>query len=176
MAFTRKHKESLLEQYTQWISESQAIFVMDFGKMTMRSIDGLRSRVRSEADGHVHVVKNTIFKMALDQAGYSYEEGFTGRSIIGFATNDAPAMAKVLNDVCKGTVFEFKTGYLDAKALSVTDIKSLAELPPLPVVRATLLGVISAPASKLVRTLAEPARSMAAVVKAYSESDAAVAA
>jgi len=39
----------------------------------------------------------------------------------------------------------------------------------MPVMRATLLGVISAPASKFVRTLAEPARSMAAVVKAYSE-------
>jgi len=42
-------------------------------------------------------------------------------------------------------------------------------LPSLPVMRATLLGTISAPASKLVRTLAEPARSLASVVKAYSE-------
>jgi len=48
-------------------------------------------------------------------------------------------------------------------------VKALADLPPLPVMQATLLGVISAPATKLVRTLAEPARSMAAVVKAYSE-------
>jgi len=45
----------------------------------------------------------------------------------------------------------------------------LAELPPLPVMRATLLGTIMAPASKLVRTIAEPARGLAAVVKAYSE-------
>ena len=53
----------------------------------------------------------------------------------------------------------------------ITDkqVKSLADLPSLPVMRAMLLGVISAPATKLVRTLAEPARSMAAVVKAYSE-------
>ena len=42
---------------------------------------------------------------------------------------------------------------------------------PMPVMRATLLGVISAPASKLVRTLAEPARSMAAVIKGYSEKE-----
>jgi len=43
----------------------------------------------------------------------------------------------------------------------------------LPVIRAQLLGTIQAPASKLVRTLAEPARGLAAVIKAYAESEAA---
>jgi large subunit ribosomal protein L10 len=43
-------------------------------------------------------------------------------------------------------------------------------MPPLPVMRATLLGVLQAPAGKLVRTLAEPARGLAAVIKARSES------
>jgi large subunit ribosomal protein L10 len=55
-------------------------------------------------------------------------------------------------------------------------VKALAELPPLPVVRAQLLGTILAPASKLVRTLAEPARQVAAVLKAYADKDAAVSA
>jgi large subunit ribosomal protein L10 len=48
-------------------------------------------------------------------------------------------------------------------------VKALAELPSLPVMRAKMLGVINAPASQLVRTLAEPARQMAYVIKAYSE-------
>ncbi|MBI9051988.1 MAG: 50S ribosomal protein L10 [Anaerolineaceae bacterium] len=172
MAFTRKQKESLLKEYSQWISDSQAYFVLSYGNMTMRSIDELRARIRNEADGHIHVVKNTLFKLAMDQAGVSYDTGFTGRSLIGFANSDAPTLAKILNESCKGNVFEFKIGYFDGKTLSVNEIKALAELPPLPVMRATLLGVISAPASKLVRTLAEPARSMAAVVKSYSEADA----
>jgi len=62
-----------------------------------------------------------------------------------------------------------KGGFLGKVIISETQVKALADLPPLPVMQATLLGVISAPATKLVRTLAEPARSMAAVVKAYSE-------
>jgi large subunit ribosomal protein L10 len=45
----------------------------------------------------------------------------------------------------------------------------LAELPPLPVVRSQLLGVLQAPAGKLVRTIAEPARSLAAVFQAYAD-------
>ena len=69
-----------------------------------------------------------------------------------------------------------KGGYLDGQAISARQVKSLAELPPLPVMRAQLLGVISAPATKFVRTLAEPARSVAGVLKAYSEKEAAPAA
>ena len=169
MAFTRKHKEEILKQYNEWLSESNAFFVMTYGNMTMRTIDDLRAKIRNEADGHVNVVKNTLFKLALDQAGISYSDEFAGRSIVGFAKSDAPAMAKLLNEATKNKMFEFKIGYFDGKALSVNEVKALADLPPLPVMRATLLGTISAPASKLVRTLAEPARSMAAVVKAYSE-------
>jgi large subunit ribosomal protein L10 len=176
LAFTRKHKEEMLAQYSEWISGSQAIFVMDYAKMTMRNIDELRNRVRNESNGHVHVVKNTLFKMALEQAGYQFKDEFSGRSIIGFTNSDAPVLAKVLSETCKGNVFEFKAGYLDGILLNANEVKSLADLPPLPVMRATLLGVISAPASKLVRTLAEPARSMAAVVKAHSEPESAIAA
>ena len=62
-----------------------------------------------------------------------------------------------------------KGGYLGNKSISKAQVEALAELPPLPVMRATLLGTIMAPASKLVRTIAEPARGLAAVVKAYSE-------
>ena len=62
-----------------------------------------------------------------------------------------------------------KGGFLDAKALNSAQVKSLASLPPLPVLRAQLLGILQAPASKLVRTLAEPGRSLAYVVKAYSD-------
>ena len=50
--------------------------------------------------------------------------------------------------------------------ISPTKVQALADLPPLEVMRARLLGTILAPASQLVRTLAEPARGLAAVVQA----------
>ncbi|HOF28577.1 MAG TPA: hypothetical protein PLY06_04380, partial [Anaerolineaceae bacterium] len=59
--------------------------------------------------------------------------------------------------------------YLDKASLTVRQVKALSDLPTLPVMRAMLLGTILAPASKLVRTLAEPARGLAAVIKANSE-------
>jgi large subunit ribosomal protein L10 len=62
---------------------------------------------------------------------------------------------------------------LEKQALTPDGVKALAELPPLPVVRAQLLGTLLAPAGKLVRTLAEPGRMIAAVIKAHAELEAA---
>jgi large subunit ribosomal protein L10 len=70
----------------------------------------------------------------------------------------------------KGRDFiKVKGGFMGGQSLSAAQVKALAEMPPLPVVRAQLLGVLLAPAGKLVRTIAEPARGLAAVVKAFAE-------
>jgi len=64
---------------------------------------------------------------------------------------------------------KLKGGFLDKQTLSAAQVKALADLPPLPVVRAQLLGVLQAPAGKLVRTLARTCPSLASVLRAYSE-------
>ena len=79
-------------------------------------------------------------------------------------------MAKALAELVKGNeTFAVRGGYLDKASLTVKQVGALSDLPTLPVMRAMLLGTILAPASKLVRTLAEPARGLAAVIKANSE-------
>jgi len=174
LAFSKEHKSKLIAQYTDWVKQSQGMVALSYNKMNMKEIDALRTKVR-EAGGELHVVKNTLMKLALDEVGISQKDVFEGVSLIGFAFHDAPALAKVINDsTAKSEVFVVKGGYLGKEMLNVNQVKALADLPPLPVMRAKLLGTILAPASKLVRTLAEPARGLAAVVKAYSESGAAV--
>jgi large subunit ribosomal protein L10 len=176
LAFSKKHKQTLLAQYEEWASKSQAIFVLSYNKMTVKDIDGLRNKVR-EAGGELHVTKNTLMGLALDKVGTPHGELLEGSSLMGFAMADAAALAKVLSDATvKSEIFAMKGGYLDGQPITAKQVKSLAELPPLPIMRAQLLGVISAPATKLVRTLVEPARSMAGVLKAYSEKEAAPAA
>ncbi|HWR66246.1 MAG TPA: 50S ribosomal protein L10 [Bellilinea sp.] len=175
MAFSKEQKTKLIDQYTDWVKQSQGMVALSYNKMSMKEIDTLRSKVR-EAGGELHVVKNTLMKLALDGMGVSKTDVFEGVSLVGFAFHDAPALAKVIKDsTAKSEIFAVKGGYLGNEMLDASQIKALADLPPLPVMRATLLGTILAPASKLVRTLAEPARGLAAVVKAYSESGAAAA-
>jgi len=168
LAFTKKYKGVLLKQYEKWLRNSQAVFVLEYTKMGMKSVDKLRSKVH-DAGGELHVVKNTLMEKALKNAGIE-SKTLVGTCLFGFAINDVPAMAKVFGDVTKNSeVFKLKGGYLSGHPITTNNVKALAELPPLPVMRAKMLGVINAPASQLVRTLAEPARQMAYVIKAYSE-------
>lgn len=177
MAFSKKHKNKLIVDYTEWIKNSEAIYLASYSAVTMKAIDGLRAKAR-ESGAEIHVVKNTLFSIAMKNAGYEPpQELLEGSTLIGFAQQDPPGLAKVFADYTKASdTIKIKGGFLGTQLLSPTEVKSMAELPSLPVMQAILLGTIMAPASKLVRTLAEPARSLAAVVNAYSEKSAATAA
>mgnify|MGYP001208019167 CR=1 FL=1 len=170
MAFSKDKKEKIVEQYREWMDKSKGVFVLSYNKMRMPTVNDARSRLR-EADGRLHVVKNRLFTRVLDEYGYSYDPKFwEGNNVVVFAFEDAPSVAKALAEVVKGNeAFEVRGGYLDKASLTVKQVTALADLPTLPVMRAMLLGTLLAPASKLVRTLAEPARGLAAVIKANSE-------
>jgi large subunit ribosomal protein L10 len=171
LAFTKKQKGDMTAHYEKWLSESQAVYVLDYSKMTMKEVDAFRAKAR-ENGSEIHLVKNTLFTRALESQGYPVPDLFEGTSLVGFAFNDPPALAKTFTDFIKGSeTRRIKGGFLGKEVITDVQVKALADLPPLPVMRATLLGVIQAPASKLVRTLAEPARSLAAVLKAYSEKE-----
>lgn len=174
MAFTKEQKQKILSQYVEWLKDSRAVVLLDYKKLDMKTIDGMRAKAR-EVGGELHVAKNTLLGKALTEAGYQGGVQPTGTTLCAFAFEDAASMAKVMEDAVKESkenLFKVKSGYLDGVAINAAQVKVLAELPPLPVMRATLLGTIMAPASKLVRTLAEPGRQIAAVIKARSEKDA----
>jgi len=175
LAFTKEEKTKIIEQYENWLAKSQAVFLVQYGKMSMKEVDTVRAKAR-EVGAEMHVVKNTLFTIVLDQLGWDGKDFLDQTTLVGFAFNDAPALAKVVNDAAKSDVFKVKGGLLARRAISADAVKALADMPPLPVVRAQLLGVLSAPASKLVRTINEPARGLAAVIKAKSEKEAAPAA
>lgn len=177
MAISRKRKQELVTQYVNWVDESQALFLTEYTGISMKQVDDLRAKVR-EVGGEFHIVKNTLGEVAFNSAGLELPQSFLqGSSAIVFAFRDAPETAKVLTEFARTTEFvKIKGGYLDRSPISAEEVKALAELPPLPVMRAQLLGIISAPASKLVRTLAEPARQVASVLKAYADQDSAPAA
>lgn len=173
MAFTKGRKTEIVDQYKKWVNQSQAVFVLEYSKMNMKAVDIARAKVR-DAGGELHVVKNTLFKIVIDESGMPKSKKFSDKSsIVAFSHNDPAAMAKVIADITKNTeVFKVKGGYLGKQLLDQSQVKALADLPPLPVMRARVLGMLLAPASQLVRTLAEPARSLAGVFKAYSEKEA----
>lgn len=177
MAITKQKKEELVSQYVEWIKGSQAFILAEYVGLTVKDLDELRAKAR-DVGGEFHIVKNTLSKVAFEKAGLEYPENtFTGSTAIALAFEDAPGMAKIIADLSDESDFvKIKCGYLENELISAEEIKALAALPPLPVLRAQLLGTIMAPATKLARTLSEPARQVAAVLSAYADQEAAQAA
>ncbi len=170
MALTRQKKEQVLAQYQEWVNKSQAVVLVEYTGITMTNLDVIRARLR-ETGGEFHVVKNTFARKIFEANGMTIPAGYLKKSTaIAFAFTDAAATTKALTEVtAKMDAIKLKGGFLGNQALSIPQVKSLADLPPLPVVRAQLLGTLQAPAGKLVRTIAEPARSLASVFRAYAD-------
>ncbi|MBN1537797.1 MAG: 50S ribosomal protein L10 [Anaerolineales bacterium] len=170
MAISKERKNEFVTQYTDWVNRSKALVFTEYRGLTMKDIDELRGKIR-EAGGEFHIVKNTLGKIAFEKAGLQVPQGyFEGTTAVGFAFEDVAAITKIVSEFSRTSEFvKIKGGYLENAPIDAEAVKSLAELPPLPVMRAQLLGTILAPASQLVRVLNEPARQVACVVQAFSE-------
>ena len=177
MAISKQRKEEVQSQYADWIKRSEAVILVEYTGAKMKAINAIRAKIR-ETGGEFHIVKNTLVRRVFAENGFEFPQDYLVKSTeISFAFTDPASTAKALTDATKGNEFvKIKGGLMGGKALNASQVKALSDLPPLPVMRATLLGVLQAPAGKLVRTLAEPARGLAAVIKARSESAQAVAA
>lgn len=170
MALSRDRKSEVLAQYEAWVEESQAMILVEYTGVNMKALDAIRAKVR-DTGGEFHILKNTLAYKAFEAKGMQVSEAFfTKSTAVAFAFSDAAGTAKALTDATKGMeAVKLKGGFLGTQALSAAQVKALADLPPLPVVRSQLLGVLQAPAGKLVRTIAEPARSLASVFRAYAD-------
>lgn len=170
MAVSKERKEEVLAMYADWMKKSQAVILVEYTGVSMKALDGIRAKIR-ESGGEFHVVKNTLARRVFADQGMTIPQEYLVKSTaVSFAFSDPASTAKALTEATKGNEFvKVKGGFMAGQALSAAQVKALADMPPLPVVRAQLLGVLQAPAGKLVRTIAEPARGLAAVIKAFSE-------
>jgi len=170
LAKSKQQKEAMLAQYVEWLGKSQAVVLVEYTGVTMKDLDSIRAKVR-EAGGEFHVVKNTLVKLALEKAGYTVPADYMLKSTaLGFANNDVASFTKTLTEATRNMeAIKIKGGFMGRETLNPAQVKALASLPPLPVIQAQLLGLLSAPAGRLVRTLAEPGRRVASVLKAYSD-------
>jgi large subunit ribosomal protein L10 len=170
LAITREKKEQLVARYVEDISRSKAVFVTDYRGLTVANIQALRAKIR-EVEGGYLVVKNTLARLALQQAGLPVpEEMLTGPVGIGFAYGDVAAMARLLSDQARDTkILQVKGGIVEGRILNTAQVGSLADLPPREVIMAQLLGLIQQPGSRVAGVLNAVGNKLAATVKAYAE-------
>lgn len=172
MPISRAKKEELVDEYKQQLNESEAIFIADYRGLKVIEIQELRAKIR-EAEGNFSIVKNTLIRRALSEAGLpNVEEAVTGPIGVGFSDHNVTGVAKAMVDFANGNeLLEIKFGIMGDRILDEAAIKALASLPSLDVLRAQLLGLINAPASQLAGVLAGGVRQLVNVINAYSETE-----
>lgn len=173
MAITREKKEELVASYLEKLVDCDGIIITDYRGMTVPQVQELRAKIR-EAEGSYLIVKNTLAKRALQEAGLpSVDKLLTGTIGIGFCAKNVPGVAKAITDFAKGNeAMTVKGGVMGKSVITEAEVKQLASLPSLEVLRAQLLGVINAPASQLVGVIAGGVRQLVNVVNAYAEKEA----
>lgn len=172
MAITKERKQELLAAYAELIRKSEGLILVEYRGLNMKGMDPLRGKVR-DASGELHVVKNSLALKALADAGRAAPaELFANSTAVGFAFSDVPGVAKALTTYARDSEFvKVKGGLLGDRVLTAKDVEALADLPPMPVVRARLIGLLQAPAARITGAIAGSVRQVITVVKAYSEKE-----
>lgn len=166
----RAEKTNIGKEYLSRLNSSPFFIVVDYTGLKVAPMTELRRRLH-KASAEVHVVKNSIFRVAAKESGIADLAGqLAGQLAIVTGQKDVTAAAKVLKTF--GSEFDkpkVKFGFLNSKRLESSDLALLADLPSLEELRAKILGVLNAPAQKLVAVINTPGSQLARVIKAKSE-------
>jgi large subunit ribosomal protein L10 len=169
----RAQKAESIETLKGVFEGAGAVVVTHYMGLTVAEMTDLRLRLRKEG-ATLKVVKNTLAQKALDGSiGEAGDALFTGPVAIAFGP-DVSAAAKVATQYAKDNdKFTVVGGFMGETVLDQAGIKALATLPSLDQIRATLIGLIQAPATKVAGVLQAPAGQLARVFGAYAAKDAA---
>ncbi|HUO23728.1 MAG TPA: 50S ribosomal protein L10 [Caulobacteraceae bacterium] len=170
----RAQKAESIETLKGVLADSGAVVVTHYMGLTVAEMTDLRGRLRKEGAA-LKVVKNTLLQKALNgAAGEAGDALFKGPVAIAYGP-DAVSAAKVVTEYAKGNEkFSVVGGLLgQTTVLDVKAVSALATLPSLDQIRAQLIGLLNAPATKVAGVLQAPAGQLARVFNAYATKDAA---
>ncbi|WP_164155366.1 50S ribosomal protein L10 [Sandarakinorhabdus rubra] len=169
----RAQKAEAVSSLAKTLTETSVVVVARNHGLTVAQATELRNKMRA-AGASFKVTKNRLARIALEGTPYQpIGDMLTGP--VGLATSTDPvAAAKIVVEFAKGNdKFEIVGGAMGGTVLDVNGVKALAELPSLDELRAKLVGLINAPATKLAQLSTAPAAKLARVFAAYGDKEAA---
>lgn len=165
----RQQKAAKVEEVSALVAKAHTIVVAEYRGLDVGSVTKLRKQARGEGV-QLRVLKNTLARRAVSGTAFAgLSDRLVGPLVYGFSA-DPVAAAKVLaafakdNDKLVPTLVS-----LGGRMLPAGDLDKVASLPTRDQALATLLGVMKAPISKFVRTLAEPHAKLVRTVAAVKD-------
>jgi large subunit ribosomal protein L10 len=164
----RAQKAEAVAELRQTLQETGVVVVTRNLGMTVAQSTSLRIRMR-DAGATYKVSKNTLALIAVEGTPYANISNLLSGPTALATSSDPVAAAKAAVDFAKTTdKFEIVGGAMGDTVLDVNGVKALAELPSLDQLRATIVGLIQAPATKIARVINEPGAQLARVFGAYA--------
>jgi len=170
----RARKRELVSTLNEEWKDSGVIVVAHYKGMTVSEMTDFRKRMK-EAGGTVKVAKNSLAKLALQDTGSaSVAELLKGQTCVAYSKDPLSAAKISVKYAKENDKLVILGGAMGATVLDASGVKALAELPSLDELRAKLIGLLNAPATKIARTIKEPGAKLARVIQAKaSKSEAA---
>jgi large subunit ribosomal protein L10 len=168
----KEDKERVVAELTERLRTSETLLVADYRGLTMPQIDELRGKLL-EHGARFAVVKNTLTRRAAEAAGsdtlLALLEGPTAIAFIE-SGGDSVAVAKALVDAARDTrVLEVRGGVFEGRPIEAGEIESLAKLPPVDVLRAQVLGAVTAPLTAIIGLFTAPLQDLYGLIDARIE-------
>ena len=166
----KEQKTALVDELRDRFGRASLALVSEYKGMTAGESADVRRKLRA-ARGEMKVAKNTLVRRAIAGTGYeSLGEKLGGPVGLILSFEDPIAIAKTVagfKDL--GDKFKIRGGVLGGKPLTPEEIEALATLPPKEVIMSQLLGLLQAPATRLVRLLNEPGSMLARAIDAIGK-------
>jgi large subunit ribosomal protein L10 len=162
----RAQKKELVTTLHDVFKDTGVLVVAHYAGMTVAQMTEFRKRIK-EAGGSVKVAKNRLAMLALkDTASEPIAGLFKGPTCIAYSKDPIAAAKIAVRYSRENDKLVILGGAMGNAVLDATGVKALADLPSLDELRARLVGLINAPATKIARTVKEPGAKLARVIQA----------
>ena len=165
----KDQKKNYIEEMTSKFDNSKAVMVTHYQGLTMSQLDDLRAKMREH--GIVfEITKNRITKLAIEKTKCKdLTNLFTGPTAVAFS-EDAIMSARILSKFAKDNEnLKLIGGIMDNEVLDQAGVQNVASLPTLDEARANIVGILNAPASKLISILLAHSEKMSSLTAENSE-------
>jgi large subunit ribosomal protein L10 len=168
----KAEKERIVAELVERLRTADTLLVADYRGLSMPEIDDVRTKLL-ETGARFSVVKNTLTRIAAETAGVKdLLELLEGPTAIAFLEpgSDPVAAAKVLNEVARTTrVLAIRGGLMEGRSITEADVKELASLPPVEILRGQVLGAIIAPLTAIMGLVTAPLQNLHGLIDARIE-------
>ncbi len=169
----RAEKKELVAELNGIFSKNAVVVVAGYSGLTVANMEALRKKMRAEG-ASVQVAKNRLAKIALEGTDVaSIGPLLKGPTLIAWSADPVAAPKVAAAYAKENDKFVILGGAMGKTALNPDGVKALATMPSLDELRAKLVGLIQAPATKLAQLTTAPAAKLARVFGAYANRDAA---